>query len=71
MLEERLRGLRKERNLTQREVYSAVGLSERNYQSFEYGQIRPSYDTLIALAKFFDVSLDYLVGQTDKQEVNR
>lgn len=71
MLEERLRGLRKERNLTQREVYSAVGLSERNYQSFEYGQVRPSYDTLIALANFFDVSLDYLVGRTDKQEVNR
>jgi len=71
VLEERLKILRKERNLTQREVFSAVGLSERNYQSFEYGEIRPSYDSLIALAGFFNVSLDYLVGRTDKPEVNR
>ena len=71
MIEERLKSLRKGRNLTQREVFSVVGLSERNYQSFEYGEVRPSYDTLIALADFFNVSIDYLVGRTDKQEVNR
>jgi len=31
----------------------------------------PSCETLIALADFFNVSIDYLVGRTDKQEVNR
>ena len=71
MFGDKLKSLRKQRNLTQKLVFTAVGLSERNYQSLEYGTIKPSYDTLIALADYFDVSLDYLVGRTDNPEVNK
>lgn len=62
---ERLRGLRKENNLTQRQVFSAIEMSERNYQSLEYGKIKPSFETLDKLVDYFDVSTDYLLGKTD------
>jgi len=61
----RLKELRKLKGFTQKQIYTAIGASERNYQGFEYGEIKPSHDTLIKLADFFDVSIDYLVGRTD------
>ena len=68
---DRLKDLRKQRALTQKQVYTAIGLGERNYQSFEYGIIRPSHDSIIKLADFFDVSTDYLLGRTDNPEMNK
>ena len=68
---ERLVYLRKSRGLTQKQVYEAVGMSMLGYQRYEYGQREPAYQNLIALADYFDVSLDYLCGRTDKPEVNR
>ena len=61
----RLKDLRKKSKITQKELSSNIGLSERNYQSLEYGNIKPSYDTLLKLADYFDISLDYLVGRSD------
>ncbi len=62
----RLKQLRLERNVTQKEIATGIGVSSVSVQRFEYGTVRPSLDTLIALADFFDVSLDYLVGRSDK-----
>lgn len=62
---ERLKNLRITRNLTQKDIYTAVGLSMLGYQRYEYGERTPPLPTLIALADFFDVSLDYLVGRSD------
>lgn len=62
---ERLKLLRKDRGVTQKEIASSVGVSEVSYQRFEYGTVRPSLETLIALADYFGVSLDYLVGRSD------
>lgn len=61
---ERLRELRSSRNLTQRDVYTAIGVSPIVYQRYEYGH-SPAYQKLIALADYFDVSLDYLCGRSD------
>ena len=61
---DRLRALRAARGLTQKDVYTAVGLSPIVYQRYEYGN-SPSYEKLLALADYFDVSLDYLVGRSD------
>ena len=58
----RLKELRQSRNLTQKDVYTAVKMSALGYQ---YGEREPSFKYLIALADFFDVSLDYLVGRSD------
>ncbi len=63
-LAERLRELRSYRNLTQKDVYTAIGVSPIVYQRYEYGN-SPSFEKLIALADYFDVSLDYLVGRSD------
>ena len=40
-------------------------ITERNYQGYEYDKVKPYYDSLIALADYFGVSLDYLVGRSD------
>ncbi len=65
---ERLLELRKARKLTQKQVYEGVGMSMLGYQRYEYGEREPSYQKLIALADYFDVSLDYLCGRSDVPE---
>lgn len=62
---EHLKNVRKYHNKTQKEVAVALGITERNYQTLEYGKSKPSFDTLISLAEYFEVSIDYLVGRTD------
>lgn len=62
----RLKHLRLERNVTQKEIALGIGVSPVSVQRFEYGTVRPSLDTLIALADYFDVSLDYLVGRSNE-----
>ena len=42
-----------------------LGCTDRNYQKMEYGEINVPALTLIKLADYFDVSLDYLVGRSE------
>ena len=62
---QRLKELRDSRGLTQKQVYTAVGMSAIGYQRYEYGEREPAYQKLLSLADYFDVSLDYLVGRSD------
>ena len=62
---ERLVSLRKERKLTQKELARELDLSEVGIQNYEGGRRKPAFAVLIALADYFDVSLDYLVGRSD------
>ena len=62
---ERLKAIRISRNLTQKQVYESVGMSALGYQRYEYGDREPAFKNLLALADFFGVSLDYLVGRSD------
>lgn len=57
--------LRKLKGIPQSQIASAVGISTTQYQNYEYGKSEPTASVLIALADFFDVSLDYLVGRSD------
>ena len=70
MFSERIRMLRGENHLTQAEVAREVGLSARGYQDLELGAT-PRGDTLLAIAEFYGVSIDWLMGRTDTREVNR
>lgn len=63
----RLRELRKEKQMTQVEMARFLGCTDRNYQKMEYGDINVPGATLIKLADFFQVSLDYLVGRSDRR----
>ena len=62
---ERLRALRSARGLTQKDVYDAIDMSSTGYIRYELGMREPAFRYLIALADFYDVSLDYLVGRSD------
>lgn len=62
---ERLKQLRVVKNLTQKQLAIETETSERGIQNYEMGIRKPAFDVLIALADYFDVSLDYLVGRSD------
>ena len=60
--------VRLEKGLTQKQVAAALGITEQAYQRYEYGKTVPSALVLIALADYFNVSLDYLVGRSNDPE---
>lgn len=70
-LGEKLKQLRIDKGVTQKKIAEHIGVQCVSLQRFEYGTVKPSLDTLIALADFYGVSVDYLVGRTNKSEINR
>jgi len=64
---QRLKELRREKGLKQRELAELLGYTDRNIQKMEYGEVNVPALTLIKLADFFEVSLDYLVGRADQR----
>ena len=65
MYGERLKKLRKERKVPQQTLADITGVKIRGYQFYESETTEPNIKALIALADFYDVSIDYLVGRTD------
>ena len=61
-MKEQLQNLRKSRNLTQEEISDIIGVKLSTYQKYERDVISPPYDTLIKIAKYYNVSTDYLLG---------
>ena len=68
---ERIRELRLEHGLTQEEVGEIIGVKRYSIYSYEKGRACPEMRGLVALADYFDVSIDYLAGRTDKKKVNK
>ena len=68
---ERIKELRLERGMTQEALGQVIGVKHFSIYSYEKGRAFPEMKGLVALADFFDVSMDYLAGRTDKREVNR
>lgn len=64
---EQLKNLRTERRIYQREVAEHLGITMRTYQSYESGQSEPNIARLIALADYFGVTVDYLIGRSDSR----
>ena len=67
----RLKKLRKERGYTQVSVQLQTGIEQALLSKYETGERIPPTDTLLLLAEFYDVSIDYILCRTDKPEVNR
>ncbi|NBI65750.1 XRE family transcriptional regulator [Pseudoflavonifractor sp. 60] len=61
----RLIALRKARGLSQSKTAKEVKIAPRAYQSYEYEEAEPKLSTLIRMADFYGVSLDYLAGRSD------
>ena len=66
-----LRKLRKERRLTQIALQMQTGIEQALLSKFENGERIPPTETLMILADFYNVSIDYLLCRTDKPQVNR
>ena len=64
----RIKALRKERGMKQSEMAEILGLKERSYHCYEYRERYPDVPGLLAIADFFDVSLDYLMKRPDVRE---
>lgn len=62
----RMRNLRKDRDLTQKEVGQVINKSQQGYSHIEDGRAELKIDDLIKLCKFYGVSSDYFIGLTDK-----
>ena len=63
----RLKELRKKRGITQLKLAMDLGLNQNAISRYETGEREADYNTLIALADYFGVSIDYLLGRTDKE----
>ena len=61
----RIRDLREDMDLRQVDVAAATGIDQKTLSNYETGQTQPDARALVALADFFHVSIDYLVGRTD------
>ena len=64
---DRIKELRKERNLTQTNVAAFIEKSEGAVRAWESGRATPDFDTLKQLTKYFGCSSDYLIGITDNR----
>ena len=65
---QRIRDLREDKDKTQREVGEAINVPQRTYAYYESGERMIPPHVLIALAAYHGVSVDYLLGLTDKRE---
>ena len=71
MLYKRIRDLREDSDLTQKEMGVILSCSQRVYSNYERGELDIPTDILIKLADYYDVSVDYLLDRTKKRELNK
>jgi len=69
LLLKRLRDLREDHDLTQKELAEIISCSQRVYSNYECGQVEPSIETLIKICDYYNISIDYLVGRTNNPNV--
>ena len=65
---DRLKELRTAKGITQKNMAELLGITERNYQRYEYGLVDPIASNTAKLADFFEVSIDYLLGYSDNPQ---
>lgn len=67
----RIRDLREDHDLTQKQVSSALRCSQQVYSNYELGQRDIPTDILIKLSAFYNVSVDYILGLTDNPNMQK
>lgn len=67
----KLKTLRLERKMTQAELAKKINLSKANVSKYEADLVEPSLDTLSMISVLFDVSINYLLGLSDKPSVEK
>ena len=62
---ERIREIREDNSLTQQKVADLLNVGQRTYADYESGKTRIPVDNLLILAKFYNVSMDYITGASN------
>ena len=71
MLYKRIRDLREDRDLTQKQVAKVLSCSQQVYSNYELGQRDLPTDVLIKLSAFYDVSVDYILGISNDPKIKK
>ena len=71
IVQNRLRELRKSRGYTQISLQMQTGIEQALLSKFENGERVPPTETLMRLADFYNVSIDYILCRTDRPEINK
>lgn len=64
----RIKDLREDHDITQKEIAEYLHVKQNTYSQYENGQRQLPIECLIALARFYQVSTDYILGLTDEKE---
>ncbi len=67
----RIRDLREDKDMNQTQIANYLGMSQTGYSKYETGEHDIPTVILIKLADYYNVSVDYLLGRTNKKEMNR
>ena len=67
----RIRNLREDNDLLQKDIATYLKISQQYYSQYELGKYTIPIEFLIMLADYYKVSVDYLVGRTNKKDVNK
>lgn len=62
---ERIREIREDNSLTQQKIADLLHIGQRTYADYESGKTRIPVDSLLILARFYDVSMDYITGASN------
>ena len=62
---DRIRALREDKDLTQTDVANLLNIGQKTYSDYELGKTRIPLDSMLVLAKYYNVSMDYLSGASD------
>ena len=68
---QRIQDLRTDADLSQKQLSEILHISQRSYSHYETGSRNIPVEMLIRLENYYDISVDYLVGRTDKKEMNK
>ena len=71
MVSLRLKELRKKRNISQIKLAMDLGLNQNSISRYENGTREADYKTLVLLADYFNVSIDYMLERTDNPSINK
>lgn len=67
----RIRNMREDMDLTQKQMGEYLSCSQRVYSNYERGDIDIPTQTLAKIADIFEVSVDYIMGRTDNPKMNK
>lgn len=65
----RLRQIRKEKNIMQKDFAEQLGINQPTYNAYEMGKSMPPCEVMVSIADKLDVSLDYLMGRVDNPKI--